>query len=103
MCCSIDRDGDVNDGKAPSKADIKRGYENLKIAFRKFDTDNSGHLDPAEFVQIMSRVVGGGHPMPQEEAEDFIAAFDMDADGKLNIDEFCKVRAVAMPPSCTLL
>ena len=33
----LDKDGDVNDGKAQTKAGRKRGYENLKIAFNKFD------------------------------------------------------------------
>ena len=38
----------------------------------------------------MCRVVNGGAPMDQDEVKEFMSHFDLDADGKLDINEFCR-------------
>lgn len=61
--------------------------EILKESFRIFDMDDSGCLDASEVVEILCRV-GGGNPMSEDDAKEFIAMFDANGDGKMQIGEF---------------
>ena len=62
--------------------------EILKSAFNHFDADGSGSLDTDEVIQILTRV-GGGNPMSEADAKEFIGLFDHDGSGRMEINE-CK-------------
>lgn len=59
-----------------------RELEILKDSFRIFDKDNSGCIDANEVLEILTRV-GGGNPMTQDDAKEFIKMFDQNGDGKM--------------------
>ena len=47
--------------------DLRKAYQNLKLAFEKFDVDGNGKISAPELSAVMSRVVNGGAPMSVEE------------------------------------
>ena len=56
-------------------------------AFEKLDTDKSGKISVDELVGIMTNPATG-HAMTESEARTFLACFDKDHDGQLDMDEF---------------
>jgi len=68
-------------------AEKVKEIEILKDSFRCFDLDDSGTLEKEEVLTILTRV-GGGNPMTEADALEFIALFDQDGDGKMNCAEF---------------
>ena len=67
--------------------------ENIRAAFAVFDTDGSGTLTVDELVGIMTDPATGS-PMGIAEATVFVAKFDRNSDGQLDLDEF----AASMTP-----
>ena len=61
-------------------------YRDLENSFKVFDADGSGFLDNAEVLQILTRA-GGGHPMSDQDAKEFIELFDHNGDGKMDVKE----------------
>ena len=58
----------------------------LKAAFHEFDEDDSGSLEHDEVKAILMRA-GGGHPMTDADAEEFLKEFDHDGNGSLDMNE----------------
>ena len=81
-----------------SKEDKRQGTrskrEELEDAFAKFDTDESGSLTVKEFADILVRPARpGGMPNMSksaalERAAEIVGNYDLNGDGKLNVDEF---------------
>lgn len=59
----------------------------LKDSFDIFDEDGSGELSTDEVLTILTRMSGGA-PLTEEDAKEFIAEFDRNGDGFLNVSEF---------------
>ncbi len=53
----------------------------LLYAFKKFDTDNSGHITVAELRQILAKI---GQHFTEAQIASLVATVDADNDGKLN-------------------
>ena len=53
-------------------------------SFAQFDTDGSGVLTADEVVAILTRQ-SGGQPMSLEKAKGFVAAFDANGNGALQL------------------
>ncbi len=66
----------------------------LRAAFAAFDADGSGALDAAELTAILTRS-GGGGPLSEAEAQEFICRFDVNGDGVLQVDEL--IAALTAP------
>lgn len=81
-----------------SKASAKKVDEmrdrHLRIVkcFKEFDKDGSGKLSTDEVIQILMRE-SGGKQLDEDAARDFIAQFDVNKDGELNITEFAEAFA----------
>jgi len=75
-------------GRKASSADI----EVLLEAFKVFDKDGSGFLEPAELHAIFASLGTATFRPPSEEMIDsMIKEADIDGDGKINRDEFVKL------------
>lgn len=61
--------------------------EGLYEAFKQYDTDGSGFLEPDEFKKLMCE------DATEEEVKELMAFADTDGDGKVNIKELSKVLA----------
>ena len=55
-----------------------------------FDQNDSGSIDASEMQRIMINL---GEPMKLAEVDDVLRAFDLDGDGKIDIDEFASALA----------
>lgn len=62
-------------------------------AFRKFDRDGDGHIEPKEIRKVMSNL---GCPMSEKEAQALIAGVDTDGNGMIEFDEFIGIMAARM-------
>jgi len=81
----------VTDVELMSEGDADEMLEN---AFAVFDADNSGTISVSELRDILNRMVGGGYasePLSEADAEEIIKDADVNADGVLDIAEFCKL------------
>jgi len=71
-----------------------KGEKNLKFkcAFKVYDVDNDGSISIADLSQVLSMMVGKNLPPEQLRiiVEKIIEDADIDGDGKLSFDEFCK-------------
>ena len=67
--------------------------EALAAAFRKFDTDGSGKLGAKEIVDILTRP-GTGATLSESDAQEIVNAFDTNADGELDLEEFTDAFAM---------
>lgn len=74
------------------------GVEKLKTAFSFFDADGSGKLSADEVLKILT-MSSSGAPLSLEDAQEFIDDFDANADGLMDIDEFCKAMVALTDPS----
>ena len=61
--------------------------DKLRKAFEAFDQDGSGAVTAEELMAILERP-GGGAPLAKESAQAIVNAFDKNADGKLQYEEF---------------
>jgi Ca2+-binding EF-hand superfamily protein len=56
----------------------------LRESFRSFDLDGNGAISPAELSKLLFRV---GSPASLEEVKSIIAAYDVNADGEIELGE----------------
>ena len=63
----------------------------LKEAFRILDLDSSGCISRSELKEIMQSFSRMGEDIAEEEIDRLIAEADVDGDGEVSMDEFCKV------------
>uniref|UniRef100_A0A1I8GL62 Calmodulin n=1 Tax=Macrostomum lignano TaxID=282301 RepID=A0A1I8GL62_9PLAT len=59
--------------------------EEIKSAFMVFDIDNKGYIPSEELRRILTT---RGDRMTEEEADEMIAAADLDGDGMIDYEEF---------------
>ncbi|XP_063428905.1 calmodulin-beta-like [Mytilus trossulus] len=59
--------------------------EDLREAFKIFDKNNDGKIDPNELKKVMVNI---GEKLTDEEANEMIKEADVDGDGKVNYEEF---------------
>jgi len=64
----------------------------LKYAFKVYDVDSDGSISIADLSQVLSMMVGKNLPPEQLRiiVEKTIEDADVDGDGKLSFDEFCR-------------
>ncbi|KAI0217448.1 hypothetical protein LSAT2_030743 [Lamellibrachia satsuma] len=56
-----------------------------KAAFRMFDKDGDGFIDPMELRHLLTNL---GEKLTEEEVDDMIREVDIDGDGKVDYNEF---------------
>ena len=88
------RHGIVSAVDSPTAARPGASIENIRKAFALFDIDGSGTLTVDELVGIMTDH-STSHPMTMREATAFVARFDANHDGQLDLDEFASAMAMA--------
>ena len=59
--------------------------EEMRIAFKVFDTDGNGYISREEFKNVMETL---GEKVTQEEVDEGIKMADVDGDGRVNYEEF---------------
>lgn len=66
------------------------GEENLRMAFALFDANGDGTLSREELRDALMRQGGthGGCPFDPADADNLIAEFDVDMDGRFDVEEF---------------
>ena len=64
-----------------------RSVDEVKVAFKKFDINNDGHLDRNEFKQLVASCNGGS----DQAADALFKQGDSDGDGKLDYQELIKL------------
>jgi len=62
----------------------------LEEIFRAIDKDDSGYIDPDEFREALQKLVGD---FPEEFLQNLLAHFDVDGDGKINLEELLNLLA----------
>ncbi|XP_076095369.1 uncharacterized protein LOC143066261 [Mytilus galloprovincialis] len=62
--------------------------EDLREAFKIFDKNSDGKIDPNELKKVMVNI---GEKLTDEEANEMIKEADVDGDGKVNYEEFVKM------------
>ncbi len=62
--------------------------QELRQAFRMFDKNKDGMIDSSELKWMTTTM---GQRLTQEELEAFMREADLDGDGKLNYEEFCRM------------
>jgi len=65
----------------------------IYAAFRKFDRDGDGHIEPKEIRRVMKDM---GFLMSEDEAKKLIAGVDTDGNGMIEFDEFIGIMAEKM-------
>ena len=61
--------------------------DDVKPAFGKFDKDSSGTIDKSE-LKLLS--AGLGHPLNDDQLEKALQDLDLNKDGVIDLDEFCR-------------
>nr|XP_022332304.1 neo-calmodulin-like [Crassostrea virginica] len=64
--------------------------DEIREAFKLFDTDNNGFITVAELRNILTDT---GEKIRPEEADELIKAIDKDGDGKIDYEEFCRMMS----------
>lgn len=62
----------------------------LRESFQAFDVDGNGFIDAAELQYVLTTL---GEPLTDKEARALIASVDVNADGKLDYNEFVQLLA----------
>lgn len=62
--------------------------EEMMEAFQIFDSDGNGNISADELRQIMENL---GEKLTQEEVEAMVKEADVDGDGQINYQEFCRM------------
>ena len=72
--------------------DMLTGDQKLKLEeiFRAIDTDDSGYIDPPEFKEALQKLVGD---FPDEFLNGLMNHFDIDGDGRINLEELLNLLA----------
>eukprot|EP00286_Rhodomonas_abbreviata_P013883 CAMPEP_0181334810 /NCGR_PEP_ID=MMETSP1101-20121128/26474_1 /TAXON_ID=46948 /ORGANISM="Rhodomonas abbreviata, Strain Caron Lab Isolate" /LENGTH=288 /DNA_ID=CAMNT_0023444843 /DNA_START=246 /DNA_END=1108 /DNA_ORIENTATION=- len=74
--------------------DSRSSYDNLRDVFKKFDADNSGHLDKNELPDALDAL---GILFSQEELSETMMEMDTNGDGEVDLEEFeravCRLQA----------
>jgi len=65
----------------------------IASAFRKFDKDGDGHIEPREIKSVMANL---GCPQTDEQVKHLIASVDTDGNGMIEFDEFVGIMAARM-------
>lgn len=65
----------------------------INSAFRKFDRDGDGHIEPKELRKVMADL---GCPMSEENTRKLIEGVDTDGNGMIEFDEFIGIMAARM-------
>ncbi|XP_064597396.1 calmodulin-A-like [Liolophura sinensis] len=63
--------------------------EELRLAFKIFDRDNSNFIDSAELAEVMKRL--GEEGLTPKEIDEMIKVADKNKDGKINYNEFVEL------------
>jgi Ca2+-binding EF-hand superfamily protein len=61
--------------------------EKMKEAFQAMDADKNGFISAADIITVMK---GLGEDVPAEEVLDMIRDGDLDGDGVVGFEDFCK-------------
>jgi Ca2+-binding EF-hand superfamily protein len=72
--------------------------QDVKKAFRKFDSNGDGHLDRSELKQLL---ISSGKNVSDQEVNALFAQGDVDGDGMIDIQEFVKMMFPAATTTLT--
>lgn len=80
----------------------KEEMEKLRAAFKVFDKDGSGKLDKNEVKEILTRSNNSATAMTDADANEFMALFDVNNDGSMDVREceLAALRAHTLHPHC---
>lgn len=67
----------------------------VQQAFNQFDADGSGAIDKDELQMLSQRL---GHPLSDEELNRALVDLDLNKDGVIDFDEFCRWYFTGMKP-----
>ncbi len=71
-----------------SHSKTNKHSQDLREAFRIFDKDRSGFIEAREIIAVTTTL---GQALTKDELTAFMAEADLDGDGRLNYEEFCKI------------
>lgn len=74
----------------------------LAVAFKAFDTDNSGTLSAEEMLKVLTRK-GGGAELSIEDAKAVIASVDYNGDGVLDVRQEATLSSLRFPRPAPLV
>ncbi|RUS31974.1 calmodulin 1 [Jimgerdemannia flammicorona] len=65
--------------------------DDLREAFKVFDTDSNGLINSAELHQVLNSL---GEKLTNDEVNEMIREVDLDGDGQINYKEFLKIMSL---------
>lgn len=74
-------------GRRPSQLDVDE-LNQLKAAFKFFDQDENGTVDPDEIGAVLKKL---GVDIKEDEIKDIMASLDENGDGVMDFDEFVQM------------
>ena len=81
--------------EAGQKAYAEKFEKDVKTAFAKFDKDNSGAIDREELGQLSKEL---GTELTEEQLTAALVDLDLNKDGVVDLDEFCRWYFTGMKP-----